>query len=332
MKTREDLTGLTRAYWASRAVLTAVELGVFEALGKRRLGAAVLARRVGADPRALTLLLDALAGLGVLVKHRASWSVAPALRPFLAEGPESALGMLRHHARLWRAWSGLTDSVRTGRRVVVEHGSGFRRGPEAARAFTLAMRDGARRLAPGVAEEVPLRGCRRLLDLGGGPGTYAAAFARRYPGLRVTVVDLPDVVAVGKELTAAERDVRGRISWCAADLDTDPLPPGADAAFLSHVIHSQTEAQVRALFGKVAAALVPGGVLVVRDFFLEPDRVRPPSASLFALNMLVNTEGGRTYTAAEVVAWLKEAGFRSAVRRRSRAVPDTGYVIARTPR
>ncbi|MFV1957792.1 MAG: methyltransferase [Planctomycetota bacterium] len=328
MRTREELLQASRGYWASRALLTAVEIGLFEALGARgRSTAAQLARRLGTQKRATGLLLDALTGLGVLVKREARYGLRREMVPYLTEGDASALGMLRHHARLWNVWSHLTESVRVGRPPGKQ--GGFRGDAEAARAFTLAMREGARRLAPQVAGEVSFRGRRCLLDLGGGPGVYAAAFARRYPALQVVVVDLPAVCAVGRELVAqGEPDVANRIRYHPADLDHGDLPEG-DAAFLSHVIHSQTPEAVRALFRRVRRVLPAGGLFVVRDFFTTPDRTRPPGASLFALNMLVNDTGGRSYAAQEVAEWMRRAGFASASYRRSKAVPDAGYVIAR---
>ncbi|MHC4471097.1 MAG: methyltransferase [Planctomycetota bacterium] len=328
MRTREELTAYSRAYWQSRALLTAVELGIFETLGGRRLGAAAVARRIHADPRAVGMLLDALAGQGILAKRGSAYAIAGSMRPFLTEGPQSALGMLRHHLRLWDTWSTLTEAVRTGK--AREEEGGFRGGPEAARAFTMAMRDGALRFAPGVADEVRLVGRKLLLDIGGGPGIYAAWFARRNPGLAVIVVDLPHVAKVGEELLAEHPDVRDRLSYHAADVETEPLPAGADAAFLSHVIHGQDEGRVRALFAKIARSLEPRGLLVVRDFFLSPDGTQPAQASLFTLNMLVNTPGGRSYTAREVMGWLRRAGFRTAAYRRSKVAPDAGYVLAKT--
>jgi SAM-dependent methyltransferase len=326
MQGRDDLMRTSRGYWASRTLLTAVEIGLFEELGGRRRTAANLAENLRTEPRATALLLDALAGLGVLVKTGRSYAIPTPLRPLLSpRGPESALGMLRHHAHLWHTWSGLTESVRTGRHQRSD--SSFRRGPEEARAFTEAMRDGARRLAPGVAAEVDLRGRRRLLDLGGGPGEYAAAFARRNPELKVVVVDLPNVAEVGEAMLADHPDVRDRISYHAADLDTDPLPVG-DAAFLSHVIHANGEDTNRALFRRIARALEPGGMLVVRDFLLDEDGTTPPPSSLFALNMLVNTPEGRCYRVVEIASWLRQAGFGRAKRLESTVSPDAAYVVA----
>lgn len=327
MRTRDELMQTIRGYWPSRTLLSAVEIGLFEALGPTGHGSArSLARRIGTDPRATELLLDALTGLGILTKRETTYALRRWVIPYLSEGPDSVLEMLRHHVRLQDVWSHLTESVRAGRPPEPE--GGFRGGPEEARAFTLAMRAGARRFAPQVAEEVPLGGRRRLLDLGGGPGVYAAAFARTYPDLEVVVVDLPHVCDVGRTLVAEEEDVADRISYHAADLDHDDLPE-ADAAFLSHVIHSQTVPEVKSLFRRVRKALEPDGVFVVRDFFTSADRTRPPGASLFSLNMLVNDTGGRSYGAREVADWLRKAGFSSATHRHSKHVPDAGYVIAK---
>ena len=327
MKTREDLTEVSRGYWQSRAVLSGVELGIFEAMGRRKLSAKSLAIRIAGDPGATELLLNALTGMGVLEKEHTSYRIAPAMLPLLTEGEGSALAMLKHHARLWDSWSRLSEAVKKGGPVRDE--AGFRGGPEEARAFTMAMRAGARRLAPVVAAELAFRGRRHLLDLGGGPGVYAAAFARANPKLRVTIVDLPAVADVGTELLAEYPDVRSRLAYHAADIDREALPEGADCAFLSHVIHSQSEAEIEALFAKVAGALRPPGVFIVRDFFTSADRTMPPSSSLFALNMLVNTPAGRTYSFDEVAGWLKKAGFTRVAKRKSKGIPDTGYVIGR---
>ncbi|MEN8151932.1 MAG: methyltransferase dimerization domain-containing protein, partial [Planctomycetota bacterium] len=165
MKTREELTAATRAYWPARVILTAVEIGVFEALGRRKLSARSIAGRIGADERATEMLLDALVGQELLTKSGTAYSIGKAMVPFLTDGPESALGMMRHHAQLWEAWGGMTEVVRTGE--AADRGPSFRRGKEDARRFTVAMRDGAIRFAPAVAEEIDLGDCRHLYDLGG---------------------------------------------------------------------------------------------------------------------------------------------------------------------
>ncbi|MEN8151483.1 MAG: methyltransferase, partial [Planctomycetota bacterium] len=250
-----------------------------------------------------------------------------AMVPFLTDGPESALGMMRHHAQLWEAWGGMTEVVRTGE--AADRGPSFRRGKEDARRFTFAMRDGAIRFAPAVAEELDLGDCRHLYDLGGGPGVYSVEIARRHPDLKVTVLDLPNVVEVGREIVAEYGDVADRVRFHACDLSNDALPKGADAALLSHVIHGEPEEGVRSMFAKVAAILPRGGLFIVRDFFLSPDRTQPPDASLFSMNMLVATRGGRSYSAQECEGWLRKVGFATVTYRKSKAAPDTGYLFAR---
>lgn len=327
MKTRAELAEAVRGYWVARAVLAGHEIGLFAALGRRKLTAKTLAKKLGTDERALDLLLKALAGQGVVAKEKSSWRIAPAMEPFLTEGEGSALGMIAHQAHLWRLWDRLPDAIRTGKPA--EDAPPFRGGPEAARIFTLAMRDGAVRFAPEVAAEVDLRGRKRLVDLGGGPGVYAVELARRYPDLDVLVMDLPDVAAVGEEIVAAYADVAGRVRFHPGDVDRDPLPEGIDAAFLSHVIHGKGEKGVRRLFGRIADALPRRGLLVVRDFFLSPDGTEPASGSLFSLNMLVATPNGRSYTTEEATAWLRDAGFATVRFRRSKAAPGSGYLFAR---
>jgi len=327
VKTREELTMITRGYWPARAILTGVELGIFRVLGRRKFTAKVIAKRIEGDPRATEMLLDALVGLELLTKSGRSYAIRAAMAPFLTDGPESALGMMAHHARLWEAWSRMTEAVRTGKPL--REAPSFRRGPEDARQFTYAMRDGAIRFAPAVAAEVNLRGRRHLYDLGGGPGIYSVEMARRYPDLRVTVLDLPNVVAVAREIVAEYEDIRDRVAFLACDLGSDPLPKGADAAILSHVIHGEPEEGVRSLFAKVLAILPKDGLFIVRDFFLSPDRTQPPGASLFSLNMLTATRGGRSYSAKECEAWLRKVGFARVTYRKSTAAPETGYLFAR---
>ncbi|MBF0244153.1 MAG: methyltransferase domain-containing protein [Planctomycetes bacterium] len=326
---RIDLMNMARGYWQSRVVLSAVELGIFEALENKGQKAAALARKIGGDERATELLLNALVGLGVLRQSGGLFTLCGELKPLFGKGKGSALAMLKHHAVLWDKWSRLSDSVKSGR-IRPEAGKvGFHGGPAEAKAFTLAMRDGALPLAGAVVAELDLEGRKSLLDLGGGPGVYACEMARRYPLLEVSVVELPAVAEVGRELVAKEKDVRKRIHYVPSDIMSEELPDGADCAFLSHVIHAEGEEAVAALYARIAKALVPGGLLIVRDFFLDNKGALPSSNSLFALNMLVGTPRGRCYTLGESVAMLKWAGFKSATPKASAACPDAGYILAR---
>ena len=155
-------------------------------------------------------------------------------------------------------------------------------------------------VAPGAA--------RRLLDVGGGPGTYAVAFVRAVPGLRATLLDLPEVVEIARENVAAA-GLLDRFDLVAGDLLSDAFPGGHDLAFVSAIVHMLGPDENVTLFRKVHDALVPGGRIVLRDHVMSPDRTAPRAGALFAVNMLVGTKAGGTFTLEELAAWLGEAGF-----------------------
>jgi cyclopropane fatty-acyl-phospholipid synthase-like methyltransferase len=147
-----------------------------------------------------------------------------------------------------------------------------------------------------------------MLDVGGGPGTFSIAFAQAHPDLLAEVLDL------GSVLPLAERHIReaglsDRVAVRAGDLRTDDFGGGYDLVLVSAICHMLDEEENRDLFRRCAKALVAGGRVVIREFILDPDRSGPPGAALFALNMLVGTRRGNTYTEAEFRLWLEQAGF-----------------------
>jgi cyclopropane fatty-acyl-phospholipid synthase-like methyltransferase len=159
-----------------------------------------------------------------------------------------------------------------------------------------------------VAGKIDLSGARRLLDLGGGPGTAALVFAQRWPGLACVVFDLPGPAAIAAEQIAAA-GLGDRVTVRAGDFHTDDPGADYDVVYVSNIIHQMDAPATRELFRTCARALVPGGRILVKDFFLEDDRVNPPSAAVFSVNMLAGTERGKSYTRSETIALLAEAGF-----------------------
>lgn len=300
--TPESLAALARSFMESRVFLTAAELDLFTLLSGKPLSLEEAAAARGADRRALAILLDALAGMGLLEKRDGRWRTAPELAPFLsADGEKSLLPLALHSVHLWDRWSRLTEVVAGARPSAGD--------PEAAtRAFIGAMHAVAAPRAEGLVAAVAPGGARRLLDVGGGPGTYALAFVRAVPGLRATLFDLPPVVEIARANVAAA-GLLDRFDLVAGDLRTDPFPGGHDLAFVSAIVHMLGPGGNVALFRKVHAALVPGGRVVVRDHVMSPDRTAPRAGALFAVNMLVGTEEGGTFTFDEIAGWLREAGF-----------------------
>lgn len=310
MEKREPLTAralleIGGAFQTSRPLLTAVELDLFTRLGDARLTASELARAMGVDERALSYLLDALAAQRLLEKVSGGYQNTAEGRTLLVRGaPGSILAVLEHYANLWVRWATLTEVVRAGHPVArrEEGGAG------SLESFLGAMHALAQESAPQVAEAIGLKGVRRMLDVGGGAASYSIAFAQAEPGLTAVVFDLPDVVPIARRNIEAA-GLQERITTQAGNYHEDAFETGFDLVLLSAIVHSNSQQENAALVRKCFDALAPGGRLVIRDFIMSPDRTEPAPGALFAINMLVNTPGGGTFTEAEMRSWLDAAGF-----------------------
>lgn len=298
--TPESLSSLARGFMESRVFLTAAELDLFTLLADGPLSLEEAAAARGADRRALAILLDALTAMGLLEKADGRFTTPPSLVPLLtSRSGTSLLPLALHSVNLWDRWSRLTETVAGARPVA---GDGW------TRSFIGAMHAIAAPQADAIVAAVGPGSARRLLDVGGGPATYTLAFLRAAPGLRATLFDLPEVVEIARE-NATRAGLVDRVDLVAGDLRTDALPGGHDLAFVSAIVHMLGPARNVALFRKVHDALLPGGRVVLRDHVMSPDRTAPRAGALFAVNMLVGTKDGGTFTLEELSAWLEEAGF-----------------------
>lgn len=299
--TRESLLDLARAFQEARLLLTGAELDLFTLLREPRT-ADDLASRLEADAAALTIVLDALAAMGLLVKEGDAWQTAPSVRDLLASDcPGSVLPMVLHSAHLWDRWGELTDLVaRPPVDSTPEEGR--------LRSFIGAMHVVGAPQAERIVSLVEPGSARRLLDVGGASGTYTLAFLKACPELRATLFDRPPVIGLARE-RLQEAGVLDRIHLVAGDFYRDPLPGGHDLVFLSAIIHQNSPEENVALFRKAFAALEPGGRVVIRDHVLSPDRTLPRRGALFAVNMLAARTGGNSYTYDEIRDALSEAGF-----------------------
>ena len=303
--------------WQEAVVLgCAMRQGILEAVADGNRSADEVASRLGLSPRAVRALLSALAEIEVLAEEREGFRLLEEHRgPLLEEShPDYAGGLVVHRFELIRKWGRMPEVLKTGSPIEDEP----ERGPET---FIYSMR----RLAkPGVREVAALllsrlpRGAH-ILDIGGGPGTYAEAFAEG--GARVTVFDLPEVVELMKERLSA-----AGISAVGGDFN-EGLPEGPfDAAYLGNVSHIYGPEENLALIKRVAGSLSPGGLIAIRDFV----RGMSKGAALFAVNMLVNTNSGDTYTEEDYRGWLGAAGFRG-VEVLPIPARDTHFILARRP-
>ena len=303
----EELNERIRAFQESRVILTALELDAFTAVGTGA-RAAEAAAKMETDCRATEMLLNALASLGLLRKDGEIYHNTPVTaRYFTAASPDSARLSLLHTANIWLRWSTLTECVRTGRPA--SHQEMAARGADWTEPFIAAMHRNATLRSEAVVRAVGRPGIRRLLDVGGGSGAYSIAFAKAYPELRAEILDLPTVEPIARR-HIENAGLQDRIRIRTGDLRSDALGSGYDLVFVSAICHMLSPEENRDLLRRAHQALAEGGRLVIQDFILEPDKTAPKTATLFALNMLVGTAAGSTYSEPEYVEWLSGAGFR----------------------
>jgi SAM-dependent methyltransferase len=276
----------------------ALREGLIEAVADGALPAEAVARELGMDERAVHVVLSALAELGVLEEGREGFRLSEEHRgPLLARDHPDYVGQsVVHRFELIGSWGRIPEILRTGRPVEDRTLPGFG-GTET---FIAAMRRGARPGAGAVADAVLARlpEGASILDVGGGPGTNAEAFAAG--GARVTVFDRPEVIEIMHETLKT-----AGIETASGDMN-EGLPGGPfDAVYFGNTSHMYGPEENLALFARMRRSLAPGGLLVVREYVRDLGE----DAALFAANMLVLTSRGGTYAAEEYERWLLEAGY-----------------------
>lgn len=260
------------------------------------------------------MLADALTAMELLEKSEAGqYSLADGVADVLTErGASSALAMVRHQANCLRNWAQLAKVVRTGRRA--EREPSVRGAAADLESFIEAMEVVSRAAAGPLVARIGPPPFKHLLDVGGGPATWTIAFLRASgPACRATLFDLPDVLPIA-EKHLRQAGLLDRVTLVGGSFETDPaLPAGADLAWVSAIVHMNSRAENRDLFRKVHAALVPGGKVLIRDLVMDESRTVPADGAMFAVNMLVNTPGGGTFTLRELSEDLATAGFTDTV-------------------
>ncbi len=305
--TEAKLLETARAFQPACVVLAAADLDIFTVLARGAATAAALASVLDTDPRATAILLDALAALDLLAKRGDVYVVPPEVANLLSEdSPTNVLAGLRHQANCLRRWVQLARVVRDG--GPAQRTPSIRGEIADTEAFIGAMDNFSVAVAPAVVGRLgPLR-FQRLLDIGGASGTWTIAFLRGAPDATAVLFDLPEVVPLARQ-RLMRANLLDHVILVAGDYNRDDLPGGADLAWLSAIAHQNSRQENRALFAKIYAALTPGGALAIRDVVLDRSRTKPPAGALFAVNMLVGTEGGNSYTFEEFRDDLSAAGF-----------------------
>ena len=320
----QTLLSLSNSYWQTSVLHTSVKLDLFTALDGQPLRAAELADKLGANRDGLERLLAALVAMKLLLKNDDGFSCTRSAAIFLSRQSPLYLGnIIQHHRQLMESWAHLDEAVISGRPVRSPYAGDD---PEWRRNFLLGMFDLAMLLAPKFVGKIDLVGRRRLLDLGGGPGTWAIHFCQKNPELQATVYDLPTSRSFAEE-TIARFGLQERVAFSGGDFLREELTGLYDVVWLSHILHGEGPQEVRTILEQAASVLEPGGLLLIHEFVLNDDGGGPLFPTLFSLNMLLGTPAGRSYSGKEIIKMLSEAGFKDA-QRLALGLPGESSVIA----
>jgi predicted O-methyltransferase YrrM len=309
----EQIMSMIRGFQVAKILMVAVDLGVFDFLVEPK-SAVETAAWLKADARATGIFLNGLAGLELLDKDGDTFRNRDLVSRYLVRGSENYRGaIVKHIEHTWdRGWNDLKETVLAGHPPEVQTEKWVDGRPErdeaSVRAFIWGMHAIARDLAPKVAARLDLKAVRRLLDLGGGPATYAITFAQVNPGLKATVFDLPMPIEIARE-NIANNGLTDRVDTLAGNFLHDDIGTGYDFIWISQILHSHDEEQCKHIIAKAVAALNPGGALAIQEFYLNPDGASPTGAAMFGVHMLAVTPRGRAYTHTEVAAWMQAAGL-----------------------
>ncbi|WP_342346664.1 class I SAM-dependent methyltransferase [uncultured Nitrospira sp.] len=294
------------AFRLPRIIFSALDLDLFTKMENRDWTIPELAKRVRVSQRGLAILCRNLASVGLLVKSQSGYQLAPFSKRYLQESsPDFRGDYLGLMQRQWSEWSHLTEVIRVGQ----PRDSKEPETTEYRRSFSWAMHHRSLQPAKEVAQQISLKAARSLLDLGGGPGTYALAFLALNPILHATVMDRPAALDVARML--AEQSFLGtRLTYQSGDFLTARISGTYDVVWYSNVLHIYSPADNLKIFKKIKRILNPGGRLLIQDTFLQdPKELQPLEANLFAVSMLLYTERGNTYSVRDVREWLQRAGL-----------------------
>jgi SAM-dependent methyltransferase len=278
-----------------------------------------LAAALKLDCRALTVLLDALTGLGYFTKSvDAHYSIAePFIEPLDSRHPSTFVPMLRHMGNCQRSWSQLAWVVTNG--TPAQKHASILGAKEDNVSFILAMNSIGQSIVGAMVDDLKKYGVLdfatknngeniRFLDIGGASGTYTLAFLNTLPQAVGPIFDLPVAIREARKRFVGT-PMENRVSFAEGDFYQNEFPSGFDFAWISAIIHQHGRTESQVLYAKAYRALNPGGRTAVRDFVMEPNRTSPPMGTLFGINMLVGTRNGMVYTFDEIRDDLTAAGF-----------------------
>jgi O-methyltransferase domain/Dimerisation domain len=313
--TPERIMQVGLGFWASKTLLSAIEMGLFTELARRPEDLETLRERLGLHPRSARDFLDALVALGFLERRDGTYVNTPATDLFLDRRKPSYLGGILEMAnqRLYGFWGGLTEALRTGRpQNEAKAGDlpffeAIYADPARLQQFLAAMTGLSHPANVQIALRFPWADHSTVADVGTAQGDLAVQIALAHPHITGWGFDLAEIAPVFEDYVASN-GLEGRLRFTPGDFFSDDLPR-ADVITMGHILHDWDLEQKRTLVAKAYDALPAGGALIVYEAIIDDDRSQNAFGLLMSLNMLIETEGGFDYTAADCMGWMAGAGF-----------------------
>ena len=299
------------AFQSSRVVLTAYELDIFTHIEKEGSTSAAIALILKTNPHATDRLMNALCAIGLLQKKESLFYTTTFSDYYLSKRSSGYMKGFMHTINMWGTWTTLTDVVKTGksqqRKLRNERGENW------AESFIGAMHERASKQAEEIIKKIDLKDIHSMIDIGGGSGVYAMQFVKKDILNKATVFDLPEIIPITKKYIDNE-GLSQQFDFIGGDYSKDDWGMRYDMTFLSAIIHINSFDENQKLVQKCYDSLNKNGLIVIHDHVMNETRTEPFAGALFALNMLVGTENGDTYTESEIRNWLSHSGFSEIIR------------------
>ncbi|MCD4719071.1 MAG: SAM-dependent methyltransferase [Desulfobacula sp.] len=321
-----SLLEMSGSYWKTCTLHTSVKLDIFTAIGSDALFVDEINEKLKMDKRGLFLLLNALSALELLVKKDGKYSNSPPALTFLSKKSRQYIGfMIMHHHHLMESWHKMDKAIIEGRPT--RNRSSFS-DEERRESFLMGMFNIGMAVAPELSKKLDLSGCKRLLDFGGGPGTYAIHFCLANPELSASVYDLKTTRPFA-EKTIKNFKVSDRVEFISGNYIEDEFayPNSFDAAWLSHILHGEGPEQAQKIIGKAVSALKPKSKIYIHDFILNDNMDGPLFPALFSINMYLGTPKGRAYSEPQISDMLKAHGIKD-IKRLSFTGPTQSGILS----
>ena len=313
------------AFWGSKTLLSAIELGLFTELAKGPRDKDALRVYMGLHPRSVGDFLDALVAMGMLDRKSGTYRNTPETNLFLDRNKPSYVGGILEmcNARLFGYWNTLTEGLKTGEpqnEIKEGRGNAFEAiysSPEKLKGFLQAMTGLSTGAGIAMAAKFPWKKYKTFVDVGGAQGGVPVQIALKHKRLTGANFDLPVVGPIFEEYVRSFK-LENRLKFIPGDFFKDPIP-SADVIIMGHILHDWNLEEKRALIKKTYDALPKKGAFIVHEAIIDNDRRKNAFGLLMSLNMLIETSGGFDYTGADCQKWMKEAGFK-----KSKVVPLVG--------